>query len=51
MCGSETGGKLIHDILYREAKEILESMEDIDNGGWVINLSPTAPHTRPYDAP
>lgn len=32
MCGSETSGKLIHDILYREAKEILESMEDIDNG-------------------
>lgn len=28
-CKSETSGKLIHDILYREANERLEAMEDI----------------------
>lgn len=28
MCKSETSGKLIHDILYREAKEYLERMVD-----------------------
>lgn len=28
MCRSETSGKLIHDILYREARELLERMVD-----------------------
>jgi len=28
MCRSETSGKLIHDILYREAKELLTGMVD-----------------------
>lgn len=28
MCKSETSGKLIHDILYREAREYLESLVD-----------------------
>lgn len=28
MCKAETSGKLIHDILYREAKEILMGMVD-----------------------
>ncbi|MBR0161923.1 MAG: ERCC4 domain-containing protein [Oscillospiraceae bacterium] len=28
MCKSETSGKLIHDILYREAREMLERMVD-----------------------
>lgn len=28
MCKSETSGKLIHDILFREARELLERMVD-----------------------
>lgn len=32
MCKAETGGKLIRDILYREAREILETNEEIANG-------------------
>ena len=28
MCKSETSGKIIHDILYREAKELLAGMVD-----------------------
>ena len=28
MCKAETSGKLIHDILYREMKELVESMVD-----------------------
>ena len=32
MCKAETGGKLIRDVLYREAKEILESDKGDANG-------------------
>lgn len=29
LCKAETSGKLIHDILYREGKEVLERVLDI----------------------